>query len=57
VDLDNDGRLDLVVLRYLKWDFSDLFAVNTVRGTAPIAILMKCAITACCASIRRIFHS
>jgi hypothetical protein len=31
------------VLRYLKWDFSDLFAVNTVRGTAPIAILMKCS--------------
>jgi hypothetical protein len=25
VDLDNDGLLDLVVLRYLKWDFSDIW--------------------------------
>ena len=25
VDLDNDGRLDLVVLRYMKWDFNDIW--------------------------------
>ena len=39
VDLDNDGRLDLVVLRYLKWDFGDPGAVNTATGIACIAIL------------------
>ncbi len=25
VDLDNDGRLDLVVLRYVQWDFEDVW--------------------------------
>ena len=25
VDLDNDGRLDLVVLRYVRWDFEDVW--------------------------------
>ncbi|MGI4852412.1 MAG: CRTAC1 family protein [Janthinobacterium lividum] len=25
VDLDNDGRLDLIVLRYVVWDFDDLW--------------------------------
>ena len=25
VDLDNDGKLDLVVLRYVVWDFDDLW--------------------------------
>ena len=25
VDLDNDGRLDLVVLRYMQWDFDDIW--------------------------------
>ena len=32
VDLDNDGRLDLVVLRYLKWDFSDLYCGEHREG-------------------------
>ncbi|MBV9223368.1 MAG: CRTAC1 family protein, partial [Acidobacteriaceae bacterium] len=35
VDLDNDGLLDLVVLRYLKWDFNDVFCgVHTEGGRA-----------------------
>ena len=32
VDLDNDGRLDLVVLRYLKWDFADLWCGEHREG-------------------------
>ncbi|MFL6465520.1 MAG: CRTAC1 family protein, partial [Bryobacteraceae bacterium] len=35
VDLDNDGLLDLVALRYLNWDFSDVFCgVHTEGGRA-----------------------
>ena len=25
IDLDNDGKLDLIVLRYVKWDFEDVW--------------------------------
>ena len=32
VDLDNDGRLDLIVLRYLKWDFSDVYCGEHKEG-------------------------
>jgi enediyne biosynthesis protein E4 len=32
VDLDNDGRLDLVVLRYLQWDFDDLWCGDHKEG-------------------------
>jgi len=35
VDLDNDGLLDLVVLRYLQWDFVDIWcggATQAARG-------------------------
>ena len=32
VDLDNDGRLDLVVLRYLQWDFDDIWCGEHVEG-------------------------
>ena len=34
VDLDNDGLLDLVVLRYLQWDFEDIWC-----GSAASAIV------------------
>ncbi len=32
VDLDNDGRLDLVVLRYVKWDFDDIYCGEHREG-------------------------
>jgi enediyne biosynthesis protein E4 len=32
VDLDNDGLLDLVVLRYVKWDFDDLWCGEHTPG-------------------------
>jgi len=32
VDLDNDGRLDLVVLRYVKWDFDDVWCGEHREG-------------------------
>jgi enediyne biosynthesis protein E4 len=32
VDLDNDGLLDLVVLRYVKWDFDDLYCGEHREG-------------------------
>lgn len=32
VDLDNDGKLDLVVLRYVKWDFDDLWCGEHREG-------------------------
>jgi hypothetical protein len=32
VDLDNDGRLDLVVLRYLQWDFDDIWCGERKEG-------------------------
>ena len=32
VDLDNDGLLDLVVLRYVQWDFSDEFCGEHREG-------------------------
>ena len=32
VDLDNDGLLDLVVLRYLKWDFDDIWCGERKEG-------------------------
>ena len=32
VDLDNDGRLDLVVLRYLSWDFDDIWCGEHREG-------------------------
>jgi hypothetical protein len=32
VDLDNDGLLDLVVLRYAKWDFNDIFCGEHREG-------------------------
>ena len=32
VDLDNDGLLDLVVLRYLKWDFEDVWCGEHREG-------------------------
>jgi hypothetical protein len=28
VDYDNDGRLDLIVARYMQWDFDDIFCGN-----------------------------
>src|SRR5208283_2455661 len=35
VDLDNDGKLDLVVLRYLDWDFDDIWCGgHTENGRA-----------------------
>ena len=32
VDLDNDGLLDLIVLRYLKWDFDDIYCGEHREG-------------------------
>ncbi|MBE7180648.1 MAG: VCBS repeat-containing protein, partial [Terriglobus roseus] len=32
VDLDNDGRLDLVVLRYVQWDFDDVWCGEHREG-------------------------
>ncbi|WP_255484118.1 CRTAC1 family protein [Granulicella sp. 5B5] len=32
VDLDNDGRLDLVVLRYVRWDFDDVYCGEHREG-------------------------
>ncbi len=32
VDLDNDGRLDLIVLRYLQWDFDDVWCGQHKEG-------------------------
>ena len=32
VDLDNDGKLDLVVLRYLQWDFDDVWCGEHREG-------------------------
>ncbi len=32
VDLDNDGLLDLVVLRYMQWDFDDVFCGEHREG-------------------------
>jgi hypothetical protein len=32
VDLDNDGKLDLVVLRYVKWDFDDVYCGEHREG-------------------------
>jgi enediyne biosynthesis protein E4 len=32
VDLDGDGLLDLVVLRYLKWDFNDIWCGERKEG-------------------------
>ena len=32
VDLDNDGLLDLVVLRYVKWDFDDVYCGEHKAG-------------------------
>ena len=32
VDLDNDGLLDLVVLRYMKWDFDDVWCGEHREG-------------------------
>ena len=32
VDLDNDGLLDLVVLRYLQWDFDDVWCGEHREG-------------------------
>jgi hypothetical protein len=32
VDLDNDGLLDLVVLRYVKWDWNDVFCGEHREG-------------------------
>ena len=32
VDLDNDGLLDLVVLRYMQWDFSDVWCGEHREG-------------------------
>lgn len=32
VDLDNDGKLDLVVLRYVKWDFEDVWCGEHREG-------------------------
>jgi enediyne biosynthesis protein E4 len=32
VDLDNDGRLDLVVLRYVHWDFEDIWCGEHREG-------------------------
>jgi hypothetical protein len=38
IDLDRDGLLDLVVLRYLEWDFDDVWCASTRKATGPIAI-------------------
>ena len=32
VDLDSDGRLDLIVLRYVKWDFADVYCGERKAG-------------------------
>src|SRR5437764_7377623 len=32
VDLDEDGRLDLVVLRYIQWDFDDIWCGEHREG-------------------------
>ncbi len=32
VDLDNDGRLDLIVLRYMQWDFDDIWCGEHTEG-------------------------
>jgi hypothetical protein len=32
VDLDGDGRLDLVALRYLQWDFDDIYCGQRQEG-------------------------
>jgi hypothetical protein len=32
VDLDNDGRLDLIVLRYMQWDFDDIYCGEHTEG-------------------------
>jgi hypothetical protein len=32
VDLDGDGFLDLVVLRYLEWDFDDIWCGEHKEG-------------------------
>ena len=32
LDLDNDGRLDLVVLRYVQWDFDDVYCGENRPG-------------------------
>ena len=32
IDLDNDGRLDLIVLRYLKFDFTDTWCGEHIPG-------------------------
>jgi enediyne biosynthesis protein E4 len=32
VDLDNDGRLDLMVLRYVHWDFEDVYCGEPREG-------------------------
>lgn len=32
VDLDGDGRLDLIVLRYMKWDFDDIWCGEHKEG-------------------------
>ncbi len=32
VDLDNDGRLDLIVLRYVKWDWEDVWCGEHREG-------------------------
>ena len=32
VDLDNDGLLDLVVLRYMQWDFDDIWCGEHAPG-------------------------
>jgi len=32
IDLDNDGLLDLVVLRYLEWDFDDVWCGEHKEG-------------------------
>jgi enediyne biosynthesis protein E4 len=32
VDLDNDGLLDLIVLRYMKWDFDDIWCGERKDG-------------------------
>lgn len=32
VDVDNDGRLDLIVLRYMQWDFDDIWCGERREG-------------------------
>jgi len=41
VDLDGDGRLDLVVLRYLQWTLTIPGAVSVEKATVRIAIRMR----------------